>query len=156
MPVITSACGTGSAAKPAAAPLRATMPNSRKTPLPSRLKPRSLRSGCGMDEQAVEAKADQRGAGQAGEGRRAHDDGQSRAGPAAQGRAVRSDTAMESIMKTSIEHDQRLGEAGGIGEEGAGHGKARQADGQEHRRPGDQGEPQPASRRSPALRPGAP
>src|SRR5262249_6494492 len=47
MPVMTSACGTGSAAKPAAAPLRATIPNSRKTPLPSRLKPSSLRSGWG-------------------------------------------------------------------------------------------------------------
>ena len=43
------------------------------------------------------------------------------------------------------EHDQRLGEAGGIGEEGAGQGKARQADGEKHRRPGDQGEAQPAA-----------
>ena len=45
MPVITIACGTGSACNPAAAPFRATMPNTRKTPLPIRLNARILRSG---------------------------------------------------------------------------------------------------------------
>src|SRR5271165_1179212 len=48
MPVITIACGTGSKGKPPAAPLRATMPNTRKVPLPIRLKARILRSGCGL------------------------------------------------------------------------------------------------------------
>src|SRR4029077_14458223 len=42
MPVMPIACGTGSAAKPAAAPLRAMMPNIRKTPLPRMLKARIL------------------------------------------------------------------------------------------------------------------
>src|SRR5262249_12373826 len=46
-PVMTRACGTGSAPKPAAAPRRATTPNSRNTLLPSTLKARILRSGCG-------------------------------------------------------------------------------------------------------------
>jgi len=45
IPVITIACGTGSACNPAAAPFRATMPNTRKTPLPIRLNARILRSG---------------------------------------------------------------------------------------------------------------
>ena len=54
IPVMTSACGTGSPPKPAAAPLRATTPNSRNTPLPSRLKARILRSGWGLRDQAVE------------------------------------------------------------------------------------------------------
>ena len=45
IPVITIACGTGSDGNPAAAPLRATMPNTRKTPLPITLNARILRSG---------------------------------------------------------------------------------------------------------------
>jgi len=48
MPVITIACGTGSDGNPAAAPLRATMPNTRKTPLPITLNARILRSGSGV------------------------------------------------------------------------------------------------------------
>jgi energy-converting hydrogenase Eha subunit H len=48
MPVITIDCGTGSAGNPAPAPLRAMMPNSKKTPLPIRLKARILRSGWGL------------------------------------------------------------------------------------------------------------
>ena len=48
IPVMTSACGTGSPPNPAAAPLRATTPKSRNTPLPSRLKARILRSGWGF------------------------------------------------------------------------------------------------------------
>ena len=46
-PVITSACGTGSLFNPAPAPRRAMTPNSRKTPLPSRLNAKILRSGRG-------------------------------------------------------------------------------------------------------------
>src|SRR5215510_9765832 len=48
MPVISKPCGTGSPAKPAAAPRRAIAPNNRNTPLPITLKARSLRSGCGF------------------------------------------------------------------------------------------------------------
>ena len=46
-PVMTSACGTGSPPNPAAAPLRATTPNTKKTPVPRRLKATILRSGWG-------------------------------------------------------------------------------------------------------------
>src|SRR4030095_7920404 len=52
----------------------------------------------GMDEQAVKAKADQRGARQSGEGRRTHEGGRS-GGPRT---SMGSDTAMESVMKTSM------------------------------------------------------
>jgi len=48
MPVISSACGTGSPAMPAAAPLRATAPSRTNTPLPITLNARILRSGCGL------------------------------------------------------------------------------------------------------------
>jgi len=48
IPVMTSACGTGSPPMPSAAPRRATTPKSRKTPLPIRLNARILRSGCGL------------------------------------------------------------------------------------------------------------
>jgi hypothetical protein len=48
IPVMTSACGTGSLPNPAAAPLRATTPKNRKTPVPRRLKARIFRSGCGF------------------------------------------------------------------------------------------------------------
>src|ERR1700733_8500271 len=48
MPVITIACGTGSACNPTAAPFRATMPNTRKTPLPIRLNARIFRKGWGL------------------------------------------------------------------------------------------------------------
>src|SRR6185437_12440983 len=47
IPVMTIACGIGSKRKPAAAPRRATMPKTRKTPLPMTLKASNLRSGCG-------------------------------------------------------------------------------------------------------------
>src|SRR5262249_8638224 len=45
IPGMTSAWGTGSPPNPEAAPLRATTPKTRNTPLPSRLKARILRSG---------------------------------------------------------------------------------------------------------------
>ena len=54
----------GSPAKPAAAPRARDDAEHRKTPLPSRLKARILRSGCGLNDQAVQAEADQRGAAQ--------------------------------------------------------------------------------------------
>src|SRR5262245_54931081 len=44
MPVMTSACGTGSPPNPDAAPRRATTPKNTNTPLPSRLKATILRS----------------------------------------------------------------------------------------------------------------
>ena len=47
IPVMTMACGTGSKRRPAAAPRRATMPKTRKTPLPIRLNASNLRRGCG-------------------------------------------------------------------------------------------------------------
>ena len=48
IPVMTSACGTGSPLNADTAPLRATTPNNRNTPLLRRLKARILRSGCGL------------------------------------------------------------------------------------------------------------
>src|ERR1700744_3658172 len=47
IPVMTIACGIGSWGKSAAAPRRAIIPKTRKTPLPIRLKASNLRSGWG-------------------------------------------------------------------------------------------------------------
>src|SRR5262249_62139026 len=47
-PVMTNACGTGSLPNPTTAPLRATAPKTRNTPLPSKLKAMIFRSGWGL------------------------------------------------------------------------------------------------------------
>jgi hypothetical protein len=47
IPVMTSACGTGSPPNPAAAPRRATMPKNKNAPAPRRLKARIFLRGCG-------------------------------------------------------------------------------------------------------------
>ena len=99
MPVITSACGTGSKGKPAAAPLRATMPNTRKTPLPIKLKAENLAQRLRIDDEAVEPEPDQRRADKFRQRRCAHGSGLRRGGPAT---SIGSVTAIVKSMKASM------------------------------------------------------
>ena len=115
MPVMTSACGTGSAPSPAAAPRRAMTPNSRNTPLPRRLKARILRSGCGIGDEAEQSKSHQRGGANSEQRRDVHRCWIRSGGPAASRPSV---TPIDSVNVTSIDDDQRLGVACRIRKEG--------------------------------------
>ena len=59
MPVMTNACGTGSAPKPAAAPLRATMPKMMKTAA-EQIEGDDLAERLRIYDQAVEPESRQR------------------------------------------------------------------------------------------------
>ena len=110
MPVITIACGTGSADSPAAAPLRATMPKTRKTPLPIRLKRENLAQRLRIDDHAIEAKTDQSRSDQPRQRRRGHRRGSRRGGPATSMARV---TAMVSTMNASMKRMIGLAKPGG-------------------------------------------
>ena len=99
IPVITSACGTGSPPNPVAAPLRATTPNSTNTPLPTRLKARIFRNGCGFVITPVKPEADERGAREADQGRRGHRSPFRCGVPTS---SMPSVAAIETIIATSI------------------------------------------------------
>ena len=116
-------------------------PNSKNTPPPSRLKARILRSGCGCTISTEQAEAHQAAPHSPYSVARAHRRA-SRSGGPATSRPGRGDRERQR----DLDHDdQWLGVARRVGQKGARHGKPGEPDHEEHRRPGDQNEPQPPS-----------
>ncbi len=114
MPVMTIACGTGSKAKPRRrAPARDNAEHQEHAAA-DQVEGENFAQGLRVDDQAIKAEADQRGADQPGKRRRAHGSGLRRGGPATSiGKVDRDGQQHEGLD----EQDDRLGETGRIGEE---------------------------------------
>ncbi len=110
MPVMTMACGTGSNAKPAAAPRRATIPKTRKTPQPIEVEGQQFAQGMRVKDEAVKPEADQAGADQTRENGGGHGSRLPLGGPAT---SIGKATAMDSSMNASMNRMIGLAKAGG-------------------------------------------
>ena len=114
MPVITIACGAGSRRRPARAVSRDN-PEDQENPAADQVEGEKLAQRLRVDDEAVKTEPDQRRADEPGDRRGAHRLGLR--GSAAPRPASAASTAIVSIMKASMNEDDRLGETGGIGEE---------------------------------------
>jgi hypothetical protein len=110
IPVITIACGTGSAANTAAAPFRAMMPNSKKNAAADQIEGENLTQRLRTGDEAVKAKTHQRRAEEPSQRCGAHRRGALRGGPATgMGRV----TAMDSVIKVSMKRINGLAKPAG-------------------------------------------
>ena len=105
IPVMTSACGTGSPLNAVPAPLRATTPKNRKTPLLRRLKARIFRKRLRIHNHPVEAETRRPRAAEAEYHRRGHGPGSLSDGPAISRASV---TATVNVIANSIARSSGL------------------------------------------------
>ncbi len=153
MPVMTSACGIGSPPNPAAAPRRATTPNSREHAGAKQVKRDHLRSGCGSRSARTDPDPPRTAL------HRPYSVAEfircrSRCGGPATSKA--SIAAIDSVTGSSIVDNQQFGMIGRIGKEGARHRKSGEPDRKENRRPSRQAQGATNACRSAARRRGPP
>ena len=140
MPVITIACGTGSALQSGRRAFPRDDAEHEENAAAHQVEGEDLAQRLGIGDEAIEAETDQRRADKPSQRRRGHRRGSRRGGPATSMARV---TAMERTMNASMNRISGLGEPGRIGEKSARENRSRNAGGQKHERTRDKREPQP-------------
>ena len=110
IPVMTIACGTGSACNPAAAPFPRDDAEHEENAAAHQIEREDFPQRLGIGDEAIEAKADQRRPDKPSQRRRGHRRGSRRGGPAT---SMGSVTAMERTMNASMNRIAGLANPGG-------------------------------------------